>query len=208
VTPKSTISKGFRSYLGRLQDRNRLDRIVIDECHTILDSQVDFRPKMQELFRLMTISVPMVMLTATLPTVDKARLLQTLQLTPNVMQRFHSPHTTRTNITYRVEPVEDDEAAWVAFIRQQEARWHLHREKVIVYRELTGNMDTLVAILGVLAYHGQMAEAAKRRALQAFSKAAGGVTVVTTNALGVGINIPAVQCMIHVDISSMLQDYS
>ena len=79
---------------------------------------------------------------------------------------------------------------------------------MIIYRELTGDVDALAATLGVLAYYGQMAEAVKRRALQAFREAAGGTTIVATNALGVGINILAVRCVIHVNILGMLRDYS
>jgi superfamily II DNA helicase RecQ len=79
---------------------------------------------------------------------------------------------------------------------------------VIIYRELTGNVDTLAATLGVLAYYRQIAEAAKRQALQTFSETARGITVVATNALRVDINILAVQYVIHVDVPSMLRDYS
>ncbi|PCG88112.1 Hypothetical protein PENO1_112020 [Penicillium occitanis (nom. inval.)] len=123
VTPESAISKGFRSYVSRLQERNRLDRIMIDECHTILDSREDFRPKMAELHVLMTIGSPIVLLTATLPAIDEVRLFQRLQLTPTIVQQFHSPHTTRVNIAYRVESMREDaeEDEIVAFIRQQEA---------------------------------------------------------------------------------------
>jgi superfamily II DNA helicase RecQ len=218
VTPESATSKGFRSYISRLQERNRLDRIVIDECHTILDSREDFRPKMAELHALMTIGRPVVLLTATLPAIDEVRLFQRLQLTPTVVQRFRSPHTTRVNIAYRVESMGEDaeEDAMVAFIRQREAHWHPRGGKIIVYRSETGLVDALAARLGCFAYHGKMAIAMKERALQAFTQPpretmddpSRGMTIVATNALGVGINIPTVRCVIHVEVPSMLRDYS
>ncbi|QGA22350.1 hypothetical protein EYB26_010066 [Talaromyces marneffei] len=163
VTPKSATSKGFRSYISRLQERNRLDRIVIDECHTILDSREEFRPKMAGLHVLMTIGSPVVLLTATLPAVDEVRLFQRLQLTPTVVQRFRSPHTTRVNIAYRVESmsVDVDEDEVVAFIRQREAHWHPRGGQIIVYRSETGDVDALATRLGCLAYHGKMAVAMK-----------------------------------------------
>jgi superfamily II DNA helicase RecQ len=230
VTPESAVKKGFRSYIGRLQERNRLDRIVIDECHTILDSQEDFRPSMAELHVLMTIGSPVVLLTATLPAMDETRLFQRLRLTATAVQRFRSPHTTRVNIAYRVEPMsaDADEDTIVAFIREREAHWHPRGGKVIIYRSSTGGVDTLAARLGCLAYHGQMTEARKERALQAFTQSSperalpastqgspettpnpsGGVTIVATNALGMGINVPTVRCVIHVEVPSMLRDYS
>uniref|UniRef100_A0A093XKL9 DNA 3'-5' helicase n=1 Tax=Talaromyces marneffei PM1 TaxID=1077442 RepID=A0A093XKL9_TALMA len=218
VTPESATSKGFRSYISRLQERNRLDRIVIDECHTILDSREEFRPKMAGLHVLMTIGSPVVLLTATLPAVDEVRLFQRLQLTPTVVQRFRSPHTTRVNIAYRVESmsVDVDEDEVVAFIRQREAHWHPRGGQIIVYRSETGDVDALATRLGCLAYHGKMAVAMKEHALQAFTPhpegttdpIRSGMTIVATNALGMGINIRTVRCVIHVEVPSMLREYS
>jgi superfamily II DNA helicase RecQ len=39
VTPESAVTVGFRSFANRLQARGQLDRIVVDECHTVLDSE-------------------------------------------------------------------------------------------------------------------------------------------------------------------------
>ena len=36
VTPEAAIREGFQTFLHRLRQTERLDRIVIDECHTIL----------------------------------------------------------------------------------------------------------------------------------------------------------------------------
>lgn len=47
VQPESVVTTKFAQYLNRLQGLGQLDRIVIDECHTILDSKPDFRPKMR-----------------------------------------------------------------------------------------------------------------------------------------------------------------
>jgi superfamily II DNA helicase RecQ len=44
VTPESAVSPDFQTFLNRLRWMRRLDRIVIDECHVVLNSQRDFRP--------------------------------------------------------------------------------------------------------------------------------------------------------------------
>jgi superfamily II DNA helicase RecQ len=36
VTPESAVTKGFRDYINLLRATHRLDRIVFEECHTIL----------------------------------------------------------------------------------------------------------------------------------------------------------------------------
>ncbi|GIC93042.1 uncharacterized protein Aud_009521 [Aspergillus udagawae] len=46
VTPKSTVSPDFQTFLNRLRWTQRLDWIMINECHVVLNSQRDFRPQM------------------------------------------------------------------------------------------------------------------------------------------------------------------
>ena len=210
VTPESAVTKGFQTYLSRLQTRYRLDRIVIDECHMLLDSREAYRPRMQELCKLMTIGCPVVLLTATLPMPDERRLLQLLRLPEDVVQRFRSPHTTRSNIAYRVQPVEMDEgeAMVTAFIRACEQRWNPRGGKVIVYRWMRGQVEAMASRLDCPGYHGEMTEKVKQQAMATFTQSPGGMTIVATNAFGVGINIPNVRCVIHVEVPASLRDYS
>ncbi|KAM7182564.1 hypothetical protein V8F33_014215 [Rhypophila sp. PSN 637] len=44
ITPESAVTKGFETFVNRLHGRGQLDRVVIDECHTVLDSERGFRP--------------------------------------------------------------------------------------------------------------------------------------------------------------------
>lgn len=46
VTPEATRSQAFRTFLNRQRLLQRLERIVVDECHTILNNQEDFRPRL------------------------------------------------------------------------------------------------------------------------------------------------------------------
>jgi superfamily II DNA helicase RecQ len=46
VTPESAVSPDFQMFLNRLRWTRRLDWIVINECHVVLNSQRDFRPQM------------------------------------------------------------------------------------------------------------------------------------------------------------------
>ncbi|KAF7184872.1 hypothetical protein CNMCM7691_007515 [Aspergillus felis] len=49
VTPESAVSPDFQTFLNRLRWTRRLDRIVIDKCHVVLNNQRDFRPQMAQL---------------------------------------------------------------------------------------------------------------------------------------------------------------
>ena len=58
-----------------------MDRIVIDECHTVLDSKPDFRPKMRGAGALMfERGVQMIYLTATLSPADEAEFIDIIKV--------------------------------------------------------------------------------------------------------------------------------
>ncbi|PKX96294.1 uncharacterized protein P174DRAFT_509563 [Aspergillus novofumigatus IBT 16806] len=52
VTPESAVSPDFQMFLNRLRWTRRLDQIVINECHVVLNSQHNFWPQMAQLGRL------------------------------------------------------------------------------------------------------------------------------------------------------------
>ncbi|KAL4981251.1 hypothetical protein BDW68DRAFT_193068 [Aspergillus falconensis] len=52
VTPESIENPNFHTFLNRQRLLRRLDWIIIDECHVILNPQKDFRPAMARLGRL------------------------------------------------------------------------------------------------------------------------------------------------------------
>jgi superfamily II DNA helicase RecQ len=43
VTPESAVRKEFGIFLNRMRTMRRLDRIVIDKCHIVLNDGLDFR---------------------------------------------------------------------------------------------------------------------------------------------------------------------
>ena len=99
VTPESVRSEDFIRFINRIRGQERLNRIVIDECHVVLNDQQDFRPRLQKLEELNRAQVPMVMLTATLPPVEEARFMKRMWIQPSDVQVFRAT-TTRKNIQY------------------------------------------------------------------------------------------------------------
>ncbi|KAH0551515.1 hypothetical protein GP486_007269 [Trichoglossum hirsutum] len=85
VTPESAISQGFMNHLRKLQGMDRLDRIVIDECHVLLNTQLDFRRKLQKLRKMVEFMAQLVLLTATLPPSKESELLSMISIEAPLM---------------------------------------------------------------------------------------------------------------------------
>jgi superfamily II DNA helicase RecQ len=52
VTPEKAASEEFGTFMSRIRQTRRLDRIVIDECHVILNNHLGFRKYLQRLGKL------------------------------------------------------------------------------------------------------------------------------------------------------------
>lgn len=79
----------------------RLDRIVIDECHVVLNDQRNFRPQMAQLGRLVQARTQMVWLTATLPPSMEAELCRRMKHDRAAVTIYRA-RTSRSNVAYRV----------------------------------------------------------------------------------------------------------
>ncbi|TQN64887.1 ATP-dependent DNA helicase Q5 [Colletotrichum shisoi] len=80
VTPESAMSKRFQDYLEGLRVTAQLDRIVVDECYTILDGSKRFQLQLRELGQLRLVGVQ-------------------IETEVEIMRT----RTTRTNIRYSVQ---------------------------------------------------------------------------------------------------------
>jgi superfamily II DNA helicase RecQ len=101
VTPESAVEEAFATFLNRLRALRQLDRIVIDECHIVLNRQYDFRKQMQHLGKLVAAETQIVLLTATLPPSEEEELYYRIHFERDQVKIFQAD-TTRKNIAYRV----------------------------------------------------------------------------------------------------------
>lgn len=99
VTPESAVTKAFRRFLQQKASAGLLDRVVIDECHSVLDSGHGWRPKLLQLSQLVEQRCQLVYLTATLPPTDEKAFFHCSRLDPANVLLFRDP-TTRPNIAY------------------------------------------------------------------------------------------------------------
>ena len=208
VTPESACTKTFQEFLRKLAARDELDRVYVDECHTMLDSTSEFRPQMQEVSRqLLSVGVQMVFLTATLPPYEEAEFFRRTRLPASSFTVFRG-RTTRTNTRYEVvevpSPSEEEDLALREARRGSAAA--AAGQKAILYSSTIAQGARLAKELGRPFYHSKAgSEAEKARIVEGW-RATGGV-LVATNALGLGLDVPDVRLVIHAGAPRALREY-
>jgi superfamily II DNA helicase RecQ len=101
VIPESAVSNSFITFLNQLKITKRLDRIVINKYHIILNRHFIFRKQIQQLGKLAIAETQIVLLTATLPLSEEDELFQWLYIEQEDIFIFQA-RTTRRNIAYQV----------------------------------------------------------------------------------------------------------
>lgn len=213
VTPESALTEDFFAFLNRTKALYRLDRIVIDECHVILNNQKHFRPDLARLGRLTKFQVPMVYLTATLPPEVEDELFMRIRTQRKDVHLFRD-RTSRPNVAYRMyQPAVERQYQYgnrpaqapevIDFI-QQKVRDSLPG-KVLVYANSVSAVNALAEVLECDGYHSS--QNAKAAILERFRT--GETSVITaTSALGMGVDIPDIRCIIHLGAPYSLLEYA
>src|SRR6187402_3553284 len=228
VTPESAVTKTFAGFMNRLQEMHRLDRIVWDESHTVLDGSPSFRRKLRELGKLALRGVQVVYLTATLPPRDEEEFYRLTHIRKDQVYQFRGC-TTRPNVAYQVKKVdlgevereegEEDilgskerkkgfgsviERAVLALVAEKLEQFPAPG-KIIVYSSSVDGADGLGEALGCEVYHRTVdTRDGKARRLKDWMDGRGGGglgegrVIVATNALGLGIDVPDIRVVVHV----------
>ena len=202
VTPESAVTKGFWNFLNRLQLTMSLDRIVIDECHTVLDSTDNFRPKMERLRELFTVDCQIVMLTATLPPEDEGSLMDFMGIS-NVTVHKHRTTTSRSNVHYSVQQWNGNLESAVQEIKDMLDEG----DKCIVYAPTKRKVEKVAMLLDCRFFHADIATECKVEILDELQS--GKITiVVATNALGLGVDVADIRLIAHIGSPKSLRDYA
>jgi superfamily II DNA helicase RecQ len=208
VTPKSAVGEAFATFLNQLRATRQLDRIVIDKCHIVLNRRYTFRKQMQQLSRLAAAKTQMVLLTATLPPSEEDELFRRMYVEREQVTLFQAA-TARTNVAYQVIQVgkaakkkEVDEM--VLRMVRQKLRKH-SQGKIVVYSNSVAKVKELAPKLDCHAYrHRAVGKASMLEEFAAGSKR----VIVATSALGMGVDIADIRCIIHINWPFTVLDYA
>jgi len=166
VQPESAVSKKFAQYLNKLQGLGQLDRIVIDECHTVLDSQPDFQLKMRNAGALMMDrAVQIVYLTATLSLADEAEFMEIMKVEIPDDCKFRG-RTTRPNIAYLVVEHDDEQTEAVCKLVAEKLEQYPAPAKIIVYSSSIKTIEKLGSELNCHTYYADVGSAEEKARIQ------------------------------------------
>ncbi|OGE46603.1 hypothetical protein PENARI_c169G02057, partial [Penicillium arizonense] len=182
VTLESAITEDFMTFLNRQRLCHRLDRIVIDKYHVVLNDQTNFRPAIAQLGRLLVAQAQMIYLTATLPPTAENQLFQRLR-------------TSREKV---------EEPNIVRFIGDRIRRARANG-RVVIYGPTTNTIEKLAQLVECEAYHSRTID--RYGVLARFQADTTGV-VAATSALGIGVDIPNIRSIIHIGLPRSLLDYA
>jgi superfamily II DNA helicase RecQ len=218
VTPESALTKGFRDYINLLRATHRLDRIVFEECHTVLASRPNFRPQMRRLGVLVRLNVQVVFITATLRPRDEPGFFQTMNIIGKGIQYIRG-RTSRRNIRYQIRRYESRQGkgskgedssiqAVVELVGEMKIKYPAPA-KIIVYSSRKKFADALSEELGCMLYHADVSDRqGKDERLKKWMQGhEDSRVVVATNALGLGIDVGDTRVVIHAQMPKDLADY-
>ena len=203
VTPEKAASPEFGSFIRRLKRTQVLDRIVIDECHVILNDQLEFRKHLQELGRLAIAETQMVLLTATLPPSTEATLFERMYWRREEVTLIRGS-TVRPNIAYSVidgaDSVEGRHAQLAQIVTEVLADPSHAEGKIAVMCESVRGVKRIseAGLFPCEPYYAEMSDGAREEVLDEFRRGNTRV-VVATGAFGMGIDIPDIRLVVFMD---------
>jgi superfamily II DNA helicase RecQ len=212
VTPESATSLRFiQEYVEPLRALGQLDRIVIDECHVVLESveDLDWRPRILELSELQGKGIQLVYLTGSLAPRDMPTFFKAIGLRESDVIVLRQ-HTTRPNISYSVcgvlaEDGENPKHAYARYIATEMTK-HPQADQALVYCQQIERGTSIANLLNTAMYHGKLPLRTKARLLASFTKGEMQV-MVATNAMGQGVDLDAVKIVFHVGPPALLRDF-
>ncbi|KAF2834060.1 hypothetical protein M501DRAFT_903538, partial [Patellaria atrata CBS 101060] len=189
VTPESAVSEGFGNFINRQRSMGRLNRIMVDECHVVLDSMKSWRTRMLRLRELVKAETQLVYLTATMRRRDENTFLRLMGLPPKDQCHWFRGQTTRKNIQYQVKKYnleKEDEA--VKELVDEKKRQYPMPSQIIVYCGTVARTIKLAGILGCVCYHRQAGNRKEKEEMLRQLTERQQQVFTATNALGLGID--------------------
>jgi len=221
VSAEAACKMSFLEYAQRLEARQKLDRIVVDECHLTITAT--YWRSMRELGSFVRqVRTQMVWLTATLPPdleptfternmLMRPRIVRESTNRPNIrylIHRYKGPGGLCGKTAELVRPLESTiskAGEGSSLIAGGEAA------RIIIYCQTIELMHKLASEMDCPMYtgdHETMSGEDKDAAIKQWLGPTGSPVIVATSALGVGFDYPHVRWVIHAGAPRRMTDFS
>ena len=202
VAPESALKKSFINFIKKID----ISLIAIDESHCISKWGHQFRPEYQALGNLIKFfpNIPIMALTATASKVTRKDIINSLSI--NDATIFLNSFN-RKNIYLEFHRKKNESNQLIQYLTENFDK----SGRVIIYclsRKRVEMFTQFLQTLGheVKGYHAGMS-AQKRDQVQRWFSQKSGRIVVATIAFGMGIDLPDIRLVIHMDLPKNIESY-
>ena len=203
VSVEAAATKDFMGWARTLVARQKLDRIVIDECHLTVTAAA-YRQSIEDLAAIRSLRTQFVYLTATLPPSMQREFEERNHLIRPTVIRASS---NRPNIFYMVrkaiggagslleQAATEAQDAWTRSGLFEEGR-----DKIILYVRTRREAEELAGLLRCNAYTARSGSAMeKSEIVRGWTQSAGQPFMVATSAFAEGFDYPHIRMVINVN---------
>ncbi|KAG9665746.1 hypothetical protein KCV03_g10303, partial [Aureobasidium melanogenum] len=213
VTPEAAVGQAFKRFMQQKKSTGQLDRLVIDECHVVLDSRRktaekdEWRPEILELYKMIEQSVQTLFLTATLPPQNELEFYNKMGINKHEIVKIRD-RTTRKEIRYQVVDYEKEEEEEALQRMVADKKRQYPGKQIVVYCLKIEDGQRYAKALGCQLYHRNMGtESEKQEVVRRLTTGRQDV-FVATNALGLGIDAPTIRVVIHMGVRRSMRDFA
>lgn len=213
ASAEAACSTEFQSYAQSLVGQNRLDRIVIDECHMTLTAS-EYRQSMFDLGSLRLLATPFVYLTATLPPSMYEEFVQQNHL---FQPRVVRTQVNRPSIAYAVFRHPPESMMMDHSAQEIRSTWRAgvgslgftSEDKGIIYCQTKEAVRVLAGILGCTSYTSESGvPEVKEDIIRSWLMDPEQPFIVATSALGAGFDYPHIRVVWHVYAPTSMVDFA
>jgi len=209
VTPEAAVGEAFGNFINRQRSMGRLDRIVVDECHVVLDSTEGWRSRMLGLRDLVRAETQLVYLTATMRPSEEGEFLRLMGLPGKERCQWFRGTTTRKNIQYGVQmyEMEKEEEAVAELVARLKQKYAMPGQ-IIVYCDTVAKTVQLAKVLGGVCFHRNVGSSKEKSELVRQLTEGQQQVFTATNALGLGVDAPTIRAVVHVGMVRKMRHYA
>ena len=205
VIAESAVSQSFADFVNAKMLNEQLERIIVDECHTVLQSTKKFRPKVLQLRDLISRQTQVICLTATLPPRREPSFMSIMDMEPSEVHMIRES-TVRPNIRYSVITYDGETETLRQFIDGKLAQYPAE-DRIVVYCHKIKDMQSYASEIGGAVFYSDVGEIERKREIMGMLTTGQERLFWSTSALGEGIDASTIRVVIHVGGINKLDDF-